>query len=180
MDREARDSSGMLMCLMRCLRHILDLKILCRRKGSQCCYSLEDEIQVENTSGDQGCTSKTHAVSITQVMWIALHAVSHFQPWLICNSTSSCPFLDHLLQTKKNESWKKLSRISERVHKQKMPSKIHGHFSRASACCSRRGEGRRLLNGRYYGITSKKSNSLGQPKCRWRKEALGPWRQWSG
>jgi hypothetical protein len=70
-------------------------------------------------------------------MWIALHAVSHFQPWLVCNSTNSCPFLDHFLKTKKNESWKKLSRISERVHKQKMPSKIHGHFSRASACCSK-------------------------------------------
>jgi hypothetical protein len=79
------------------LMRILDLRNLFRQKGRELCGGRDTSV---DTFGDQGCTSKTHAVSITQVMWIALHAVSHFQPWLVCNSTSSCPSLDHLLETK--------------------------------------------------------------------------------
>jgi hypothetical protein len=90
------------------------------------------------------------------------------------------PFPRPLARNKRNESWNELSRISERVHKQKMPSKTHGHFSRASACCSRRGEGRRLLNGKYYGNRQQKEQFPRPAKMPLRKEALGPWRQWSG
>jgi hypothetical protein len=48
---------------------MLDLRNLSRRRGKELRGGRDTS---GDTSGDQGCTSKTHAVSITQVMWRAL------------------------------------------------------------------------------------------------------------